>query len=90
MANAGRLQPCGRRLQPPVFCFPRGYQNSVSEIATVELPYHSRFALSGVQVFGLDKVTLLNRVESGRVECTYPLTCLLKWSPAKGIVGYNV
>lgn len=74
----------------PYHILPAGTRFRYLRVAAAELPYGSRFALSGLRVFGLDDGEKPKAVPECRVKELDPMTAVLNWEPAEGAVGYNV
>ena len=74
----------------PYRVLPEGTKLRYLRVTAVELPYGSRFALSGLRVFGLDGGEKPASVTALRAERMDPMTAFLRWEPAEGAVGYNV
>lgn len=74
----------------PYHILPAGTRFRYLRVTAAELPYGSRFALSGLRVFGLDDGEKPKAVPECRVKELDPMTAVLNWEPAEGAVGYNV
>ncbi len=74
----------------PYRVLPEGTKLRYLRVTAVELPYGSRFALSGLRVFGLDGGEKPASVTALHAERMDPMTAFLRWEPAEGAVGYNV
>lgn len=59
-------------------------------MTAVELPYGSRFSLSGLRVFGLDDGEKPDKVAAVQAQQLDAMTAFIRWEPAKGAMGYNV
>lgn len=57
---------------------------------TLELPYDSRFALSGLRVFGFGQGEKAEAVTNLEAEFPDELTAALRWRAAEGAIGYNL
>ncbi len=60
------------------------------KVTALELPYNSRFAMSGLRVFGLDNGPKPAPVTKANATKTDAMTCQLQWPAAKGAMGYNI
>lgn len=74
----------------PYLILKEQYRLRYIRITAGELPYHSRFALSGVRVFGLDQGERPDRIKQAETHWEDKLTCRLSWKPVRGAMGYNV
>ena len=74
----------------PYHILPAGTRFRYLRVTAAELPYGSRFALSGLRVFGLDAGEKPKAVPECRVKELDSMTAVLNWEPAEGAVGYNV
>lgn len=74
----------------PYFILPEDRKLRYIRVTAVELPYVSRFALSGLRVFGLDDGEKTAGVSGIFAEQLDELTAWLRWEPVKGAMGYNV
>lgn len=74
----------------PYHIFPAGTKVRYLKVTAVELPYGSRFALSGVRVFGLDNGQKPEPVTSCKAEMQDSLTCKLRWESSESAMGYNI
>ena len=74
----------------PYMLFAEGARARYIRITSAELPYGSRFALSGVRVFGLGDGSLPARAADACVTRYDELTKKAVWAAAAGAVGYNL
>lgn len=60
------------------------------KITAVHLPYHSKFAISGLRVFGLDSGNKPSAVSEAKAFRSDELTAKVTWKKAEGAIGYNI
>lgn len=59
-------------------------------VTAVELPYHSRFALSSLRVFGLDDGEKPKAVTQLQIRQLDTMTAFLQWKQSPEAMGYNI
>ena len=59
-------------------------------VTALELPYGSRFALSGLRVFGLDNGMKPAELRKAQVHFEDAMTCRLWWDKQENALGYNI
>lgn len=74
----------------PYWILPEGTRLRYLRVTAVELPYGSRFSLSGLRVFGMDDGKKPEKVTAVQAERLDSMTAFIRWEPAEGAMGYNV
>lgn len=68
----------------------KGIRLRYIKVTAIELPYHAKFAISGLRVFGLDDGCKPASVTEAKALYLDALTAKASWKKAEGAFGYNL